>query len=194
MGYALAQAAQEAGAVVTLISGPVQIDTPAGVQCIMVETAQQMLEACMNAVEDCEIFIATAAVADYRMAHPLEQKQKKTEDALRLELTRNPDILARIAALPDGPFTLGFAAETEHLEEYARAKLNSKGLDMIAANLVGEGLAFDQDDNALEVFWANGHRSLPRQSKDRLARALIVLIAERLNHKNKIIDIQNAKN
>jgi phosphopantothenoylcysteine decarboxylase/phosphopantothenate--cysteine ligase len=194
MGYALAQAAQEAGAVVTLISGPVQIDTPAGVQCIMVETAQQMLEACMNAVEDCEIFIATAAVADYRMAHPLEQKQKKTEDALRLELTRNPDILARIAALPDGPFTLGFAAETEHLEEYARAKLNSKGLDMIAANLVGEGLAFDQDDNALEVFWANGNRSLPRQSKDRLARALIVLIAERLNHKNKIIDIQNAKN
>jgi phosphopantothenoylcysteine decarboxylase / phosphopantothenate---cysteine ligase len=193
MGYALAQAAQEAGAIVTLISGPVQLEAPSGVQRNMVETAQQMLEACMSMMDGCALFIATAAVADYRIATPLAQKQKKNDETWNLELTRNPDILARIAALPDAPFTLGFAAETEQLEDHARAKLSRKGLDMIAANLVGEGLAFDQDDNALEVFWANGHRSLPRQPKERLARALIDLAAERLNHNNKIIEIHHAK-
>jgi phosphopantothenoylcysteine decarboxylase/phosphopantothenate--cysteine ligase len=194
MGYALAQAAQEAGAIVTLISGPVHIEAPAGIERIMVETAEQMLEACMCVIESCDLFIATAAVADYRIAQSLAQKQKKSDKTWNLELTRNPDILAYIAALPKAPFTLGFAAETERLEDHARAKLSKKGLDMIAANHVGEGLAFDQDDNALEIFWANEHRSLPRQPKDRLARALIALVAERLHHSNQIIDIHHAQN
>jgi phosphopantothenoylcysteine decarboxylase/phosphopantothenate--cysteine ligase len=194
MGYALAQAAIEAGASVTLISGPVHLETPAGAQCIMVETTMQMLEACMSVIDGCDLFIATAAVADYRIAHPLAQKQKKNDETWSLELTPNPDILAAVAALPHAPFTLGFAAETERLEEHARAKLAKKGLDMIAANQVGAGLAFDQDDNALEVFWSNGHRSLTRQPKGRLARALIALTAERLNHNNKIIDIHHAQN
>jgi phosphopantothenoylcysteine decarboxylase/phosphopantothenate--cysteine ligase len=194
MGYALAQAAREAGAQVTLISGPVHLKPPEGIECILVETAEEMLTASLKAVEDCQIFIATAAVADYRVARPAEQKHKKNQATWSLELTQNPDILTRVAQRPEPPFTVGFAAETQNLEEYARGKLNRKKLNMIAANQVGNGLAFDQDDNALEVYWPEGHQSLPMQPKPRLARALISLIAQRLKQANNIIDIQHAKN
>lgn len=194
MGYAIAQAAREAGAQVTLISGPVHLESPEGIECIRVETAEEMLEASMKAVEGSQIFIATAAVADYRVAHPAEQKHKKSQATWSLELTQNPDILAQVAQLPDAPFTVGFAAETQNLEDYARSKLKRKKLNMIAANQVGKGLAFGQDDNALEVYWPEGHQSLPMQSKPRLARALISIIAQHLNQSDNIIDIQHAKN
>jgi len=194
MGYALAQAASEAGAQVTLISGPVHLEPPKAVQCILVETAEEMLQASLEAVKDSQIFIATAAVADYRVARPAAQKHKKHQTTWSLELTQNPDILAQVAQRPVAPFTVGFAAETENLDEYARGKLTRKKLDMIAANQVGRGLAFDQDDNALEVYWPEGHESLPMQSKPRLARALISLIAQQLNLSDNIIDIQHAKN
>ncbi len=194
MGYALARSAREAGAEVTLISGPVHLQPPEGIACVRVETAEEMLDASLKAVDGCQVFIATAAVADYRVAQPADQKHKKTQEDWSLELRRNPDILAQVAQRPDAPFTVGFAAETQQLEDYARDKLVRKRLNMIAANKVGQGLAFDQDDNALEVFWPEGHQSLPMQSKDRLARSLIALIAKRLHSSDNIIDIQHAKN
>ena len=180
MGYALARAARKAGARVTLVSGPVALPSPHGVRVIPVETALEMREAVLAEAGSADVFIATAAVADYRVAEPLAHKHKRTQGPLRLELVQNPDILAEVAALPDGPFTLGFAAETDDLERHAREKLERKGVDMIAANRVGPGLGFGTADNALEVFWRGGHASLPRQGKDRLARALIRLLARQL--------------
>ena len=180
MGYALARAAREAGARVTLVSGPVALPPPHGVRVIPVETALEMREAVLAEAGSADVFIATAAVADYRVAEPLPHKHKRAQGLLRLELVQNPDILAEVAALPDGPFTLGFAAETDDLERHAREKLERKGVDMIAANRVGPGLGLGTADNALEVFWRGGHASLPRQGKDRLARALIRLLARQL--------------
>lgn len=179
MGFALARAAAEAGARVTLVAGPVGLPTPAGVERIDVESAQQMLEAVQ--ARPCEIFIGAAAVADYRPVRPAERKIKKEQAELTLELERNPDILATVAAGAERPFTVGFAAETDDLEGYALGKLRAKGLDMIAANWVGPGVAggFDSEDNALEVFWEQGRASLPLEDKLSLSRALVELIGRR---------------
>lgn len=179
MGFAVAQAARRAGAQVTLVSGPVSLDAPAGVKRIDVESAEQMQSAVNAEVDATDIFISAAAVADYRPPQALAQKLKKTGDTLKLDLVRAPDILAAVAARPHRPFVVGFAAETEKIEQHAREKLQKKNLDMIAANLVGEGLAFDCDENALMVLWPDGGRTLERASKAEVARGLIRLIAER---------------
>ncbi len=179
MGYAIAQAAAEAGARVTLVSGPTALATPPRVERIDVRSAQDMHAAVLGHATDADIFIATAAVADYRPAAPAGQKIKKTAETLSLELVRNPDILADVAALVDGPFTVGFAAETEHLLEHARDKLARKGLDMIAANHVGEGKGFETEENALSIVDADGVTDLPQASKSQLARRLIALVAAR---------------
>ncbi|MBI2993543.1 MAG: bifunctional phosphopantothenoylcysteine decarboxylase/phosphopantothenate--cysteine ligase CoaBC [Gammaproteobacteria bacterium] len=181
MGYAIACAACEAGAAVTLVSGPVSIDPPERVRCVPVRTADQMRAAVMHDVADADIFIAAAAVADYRCNAASQEKIKKQKTRLSLELERTPDILAEVAALPRPPFTVGFAAETESLEKHAREKLQDKGLDMIAANLVGAGLGMETEDNALEVYWPGGAASLERATKDKIARRLIHLVAERFH-------------
>jgi phosphopantothenoylcysteine decarboxylase/phosphopantothenate--cysteine ligase len=180
MGYALAQAAAEAGAQTLLVSGPTALATPPRVQRIDVRSAEEMHAAVMQHARDSDIFIAAAAVADYRPAQYAGQKIKKSQDRLTLELVRNPDILATVAALDNGPFCVGFAAETENLEANARAKLQQKGLAMIAANWVGEGQGFDQDHNALTVISRQGEQQLATASKAQLARRLIALIAEQL--------------
>jgi len=182
MGFALAEMAARMGAVVTLVTGPVYLPTPSGVRRLEVETAGQMLEVVHDNLKGVDIFIGAAAVSDYRVATQAEHKIKKVRDNMSLELVRNPDILASVSALPAGPrpYTVGFAAETEKLEEYARGKLGSKNLDMIAANLVGQGRGFDQDDNTLTAYWADGEQSLGSGSKIDLARLLLKLIASRL--------------
>ncbi len=180
MGYALATAAREAGARVTLVSGPTRLAPPAGCELVAVTSAKDMLEAVLARVADCDIFIATAAVADYTVAAPATQKMKKEGAALTLTLAPTTDILRTVAARPGAPFTVGFAAETERLAEYARGKLSSKSLNMIAANLVGRaGTGFESDDNELSVFWKGGEKQLGKASKQALARDLVVVIAER---------------
>jgi phosphopantothenoylcysteine decarboxylase/phosphopantothenate--cysteine ligase len=180
MGYALAQAAAEAGAKTLLVSGPTALATPPRVERIDVRSAEEMHAAVMQHARNSDIFIAAAAVADYRPAQPAGQKIKKTQDRLTLDLVRNPDILAAVAALDHGPFCVGFAAETENLEANARAKLQQKGLAMIAANWVGEGQGFDQDHNALTVISRQGVQQLATASKTQIARRLIALIAQQL--------------
>jgi phosphopantothenoylcysteine decarboxylase / phosphopantothenate---cysteine ligase len=179
MGYAVAEAARDAGASVVIVSGPVAVSTPAGLKRIDVETAEQMMNAVQAEIVDTDIFIAAAAVSDYRMREIAEHKIKKTSEELSLQLARTPDILATIAAGSPRPFVVGFAAETQNVERNALTKLEGKKLDMIAANQVGEGLAFDCDDNALTVYWQGGKRELERAPKCRLAGALIDVIAER---------------
>ncbi len=179
MGFAVAAAAVRAGARVTLVAGPVTLATPAGVRRVDVESAAQMLAAVREAVVGCDIFVGTAAVADYRPARVAGEKIKKEAAALAVDLERTADILAEVAALDPGPFTVGFAAETDNLADYARAKLAAKKLDMIAANRVGDGLAFGTDDNELELFWPGGTKPLARASKTELAEQLIAQIAER---------------
>jgi phosphopantothenoylcysteine decarboxylase/phosphopantothenate--cysteine ligase len=180
MGYALAGALTDLGARVVLISGPSALAPPAMAELVKVETALQMHAAVMARSRDCDIFVASAAVADYRPAEPAATKIKKRTEGLEIRLVRNPDILAEVAALPKPPFTLGFAAETDDLESYARGKLTNKRLDMIAANRVGgaEG-GFERDENALLVLWNGGQRALPMMSKVELARELATLLAER---------------
>lgn len=185
MGYALAVAACEAGAAVTLISGPVSLPTPGRVNVIHVETAAEMYAAVMSQASTLDIFIGAAAVADYRPVTTAEQKLKKSSATMQLALERNPDILATVAALEARPFTVGFAAETHDLEPHARSKLESKGVDMIAANKVGKGLGFDADENALQVFWQAGGVVLPQTRKTKLARQLIDLIAGRYRQQKK---------
>jgi len=145
----------------------------------MVETAQQMFDAVQQHVSQCDIFISAAAVADYRPVDIAAKKMKKQSDSLEIQLERTPDILAQVAALSPPPFTVGFAAETDNVVEYAREKLQRKKLNMIAANQVGQSLGFEQDDNALTVLWADGEQHLPRCSKVELAQQLIALIAQR---------------
>lgn len=184
MGYALARAALAAGARVTLVSGPVHIAAPPGADLVRVETAQQMYDAVLARAGSRDIYIGAAAVADYSPA-PVQQKIKKHDQALLLNLTRTRDILGAVAALPDRPFTVGFAAETERLEDYARQKLEAKALDMIAANRVGQAQGgFDSDDNALEVFWKGGGARLDLAPKTLIATRLIELITERLHAKD----------
>lgn len=185
MGYALAQAAARAGALVTLVTGPVAVPPPTDVEVIPVETAAQMYDTVMARVSACDIFIGAAAVADYAPASVATGKIKKTAADLTLPLTRTRDILGTVASLPRKPYTVGFAAETDHLEDYARAKLVSKNLDMIAANWVGrtEG-GFERDENALHVFWNGGEAHLSMGPKSQIARQLIALISERLHAQN----------
>ncbi|MGH8210253.1 MAG: bifunctional phosphopantothenoylcysteine decarboxylase/phosphopantothenate--cysteine ligase CoaBC, partial [Steroidobacteraceae bacterium] len=177
MGFAVAQAAREAGAEVVLVSGPVSLPTPPGIRRVDVESAADMLAAVLGEVEGTDIFISTAAVADYRPARPAQQKIKKTSDTLDLCMERTSDVLATVAARADRPFVVGFAAETESVEQNARLKLLKKNLDMIAANEVGHDKAFDCEDNQLIVLWRNRRHELGKASKLALARELIVLIA-----------------
>lgn len=180
MGYALAAALTARGADVTLVSGPVALPCPAAARLVRVETAVEMAEAVMGHVADCDLFVAAAAVADYRPVDPAAGKIKKGAAELIVRLVRNPDILAQVAARRPRPFTVGFAAETERLEEQAQAKLEAKGLDMIAANRVGgEQGGFDTEDNALVVLWPGGCQRLPLMPKSLLADQLADLIIER---------------
>ncbi|MDQ1309850.1 MAG: phosphopantothenoylcysteine decarboxylase / phosphopantothenate---cysteine ligase [Pseudomonadota bacterium] len=179
MGFAVAEAAREAGAEVVLVSGPVNVATPPGVRRVDVETAEQMMNAVNEHVADTDIFIAAAAVSDYRPVQCASEKIKKTSDSLSLTLSRTTDILATVAARAPRPFVVGFAAETQNVERNALAKLEGKRLDMIAANQVGDNLAFDCEDNALTVYWPGGKQDLGHAPKRQLAAALVSLIAER---------------
>ncbi|OGT82050.1 MAG: phosphopantothenoylcysteine decarboxylase [Gammaproteobacteria bacterium RIFCSPLOWO2_02_FULL_61_13] len=184
MGYAVARAAAEAGAEVTLITGPVALPLPEQVRGVTVDTALQMRDAVITEIDGTDIFIAAAAVADYRSVDVSSQKIKKTQSRVELTLEKNPDILGEVAARPRPPFTVGFAAETERLREQALDKLINKRLDMIAANDVSAEQAFDREDNALEVYWQGGGVSLPRAGKEKLARRLVALVADRFHAKH----------
>ena len=181
MGYAMALAAAAQGAEVILISGPVSLPEPPGVEVRSVITAQEMYDATHDNIGDADIFIAAAAVADYRPAEEHAQKIKKKDDTMRIDLVRCPDILQSVAALDSAPFTVGFAAETENVDEYARGKLEKKKLDMIIANRVGVDRGFDADDNAVNVIWDGGEKRFERSRKSELADRLIELVAERYN-------------
>jgi phosphopantothenoylcysteine decarboxylase/phosphopantothenate--cysteine ligase len=188
MGYAIACAAQLAGANVTLISGITALSPPENCHFIQTETAQAMHNAVFENINPCDIFIGAAAVADYRPIEVAQKKIKKKDDTLTLTFQKNADILADVAALKNSPFTVGFAAETHDLEHYARDKLVRKKLDMIAANWVGgERGGFESNDNALDIFWHDGQQSLPMTCKETLAMQLISLIAERFELKTKPI-------
>jgi len=179
MGYALAQAAQQAGAEVVLVSGPVNLNSPAGVERVSVESAMEMRDAVMSRVNATDIFIACAAVADYRVAEQAVQKIKKSSDQMQLALIRNPDILSEVGSLDNPPFTLGFAAETENVEAYAEDKRQRKKIDMIAANQVGTTTTgFGNDTNEILLLWADGKQRLPLASKTEIARQLIDHLAD----------------
>ncbi len=189
MGYALAAAAAAMGADVTLISGPVQLTTPAGVNRIDVTTAEQMYISSLHQAQQTDIFIGCAAVADFRVATLASQKIKKTadNDGLTLQLVNNPDIIANVAALTtQRPFTVGFAAETEKVADYARQKLQKKNLDLICANDVSDSsLGFNSEQNAITVYSKTSEFPLGQRSKTELAQALISLIYEQYHHEKK---------
>lgn len=176
MGYAIAQAAIEAGAKVTLVSGPVSLNAPAGVARINVESAQQMFDAVKKHAKAADIFIGVAAVADYHVINPSKQKIKKSDAKLKLELAPNPDILSWVAKQPKAPFCVGFAAESEKLHEYAQEKRKRKKIPLIAANLAQH--AIGADDNELTLFDDDGAHTLKRAPKATLARQLIAHIAQ----------------
>ena len=179
MGFAIAEACAAEGADVTLIAGPVALATPARVaRRVDVRGALQMRDAVMKAIDKADIFIATAAVADWRVAGYSSRKIKKnTAGTPVLELVENPDILAEVAARDPRPFVVGFAAETDHVAEHAREKLERKKLDMLAANHVGENIGIGADDNALELIWPGGSESLPPAPKAELAKTLVARVA-----------------
>ena len=179
MGYAMAHAAAEAGAKVILLSGPVHLPAPQGVERIMIESAEELFAATHAHIDNVDIFIAVAAVSDYRPRTAKSSKIKKTRAEMTVDLVKSPDILVSVAKLARGPFTVGFAAETDRIREYALAKLAAKQLDMIVANEVGAGIGFEQDENAAHVFWRNGDQVFPLVHKSALAQELIGLIAER---------------
>src|SRR5581483_1358743 len=183
-GFALAQALAALGARVTLVAGPVSLPTPRGIERVDVETAEQMLSAAMSAADGAQIFVGTAAVADYRPKAAAKEKIKKKDDALSVELERTSDILAEIRAKHPKMFVVGFAAETEKLAEHAQEKLEKKKLDLVAANWVGNGRAFDRDDNALHLFWHGGDKELAQKSKTDLAREVAAAIAERYGNRS----------
>ena len=180
MGFAVAAAAREAGAHVTIVSGPVQLQTPVGVTRINVESARDMYAAVHRHVADADVFIAAAAVADFQPVTIAKQKIKKQGGSVNLELEPAPDIIKSVADMQRRPFVVGFAAETNDVEDNARIKLKRKKLDMIAANQVGDGIAFDCEDNALTVIWPGGKLEVARGPKIEVARELIALIAQRL--------------
>jgi phosphopantothenoylcysteine decarboxylase/phosphopantothenate--cysteine ligase len=173
---------------VILVSGPVGLATPAGVRRVDVETAEQMMAAVDEHLPGTDVFIAAAAVSDYRPVLSATEKIKKTSDSLVLAMSRTIDILATVAARTPRPFVVGFAAETQNVERNALAKLEGKRLDMIAANQVGDGLAFDCEDNALTVYWPGGRRELARAPKRRLADELVAVIAERWADRGAVRD------
>jgi phosphopantothenoylcysteine decarboxylase/phosphopantothenate--cysteine ligase len=179
MGFAVAEAAARAGASVTLIAGPVSLATPSGLaQRVDVRSAAQMHAAVLDAARQAHIYIGAAAVGDYRPAEVSALKLKKRAGTpLSLQLDENPDILASLSAQTAHPFLVGFAAETHDVASYAQGKLRSKGLDMIAANQVGDGLGFEAADNALTLYWADDELALPRAPKRELARQLIAQVA-----------------
>ncbi len=179
MGYAVAVAAAESGAKVILISGPTALPDPERVQVLRVTGAQEMHDAVHAHVRAAHIFIGVAAVADYRPAEAAPQKLKKGTERITLELVKNPDILASVAALERRPFTVGFAAETEDVEQNARKKLAEKRLDLVCANRVGDGLGFESDTNSLLLIDAAGTTELPAAHKDKLARTLILHISRK---------------
>lgn len=187
MGYAIADAAAKRGAHVTLISGPVNLATPAGVKRVDTDSAEQMHQAAMDAATSHDIFISCAAVADFRPAEIASQKMKKKsgEDEMVLRLVKNPDIVASVAALAEHrPFTVGFAAETQDVEQYARGKLSRKNLDLICANDVSQqGLGFNSDSNALHLYWPEGDKPLPLASKQELGQQLISEIIDQFKAK-----------
>ncbi|NIE98270.1 bifunctional phosphopantothenoylcysteine decarboxylase/phosphopantothenate--cysteine ligase CoaBC [Acinetobacter sp. C26M] len=189
MGFALAAACYAAGAKVTLVAGPVSLDTPNGVQRVNVSSAMQMLDVSMNQLkEGCDIFIATAAVADYRVAQVAEHKIKKAGDELAVALVKNPDIVATIAQQEERPFMVGFAAETQNVEEYAAGKLVAKKLDMIACNDVSRpDIGFASDENAMTVFFAQSYhmkkRELEKASKQEISQQLVESIADALRRR-----------
>ncbi|MEA5098341.1 MAG: bifunctional phosphopantothenoylcysteine decarboxylase/phosphopantothenate--cysteine ligase CoaBC [Burkholderiaceae bacterium] len=180
MGYAVARAAREAGADVLLVSGPTALATPYGVRRIDVQTAQQMHDAVMEQIKGQDIFIAVAAVADWRVANASEQKLKKDkkDDALQLKFAQNPDILASVAALKKRPYCVGFAAESENLLEYGEKKRKSKNIPLLVGNIGHE--TFGLDLNKLVLFDDNGHVELPLADKQQLARQLVANIATRI--------------
>ncbi|AZM37603.1 bifunctional phosphopantothenoylcysteine decarboxylase/phosphopantothenate--cysteine ligase CoaBC [Acinetobacter sp. WCHA39] len=190
MGFSLAAACYAAGAKVTLVAGPVSLDTPNGVQRINVSSAMQMLEVSMNQLkEGCDIFIATAAVADYRVAQVAEHKIKKAGDELAVALVKNPDIVATIAKQQQRPFMVGFAAETQNVEQYAAGKLVAKKLDMIACNDVSRpDIGFASDENAMTVFFAQSYhmekRELEKASKQEISQQLVEAIHDALLQKS----------
>jgi phosphopantothenoylcysteine decarboxylase / phosphopantothenate---cysteine ligase len=175
MGYAVARAAREAGARVTLVSGPVSLPAPAGVERVSVRTAEQMLEAVKQAAVASDVFIAVAAVADYRVRNRATQKIKKGAGSMSLELTENPDILAQVAAMKNPPFCVGFAAESEKLAENARAKRAKKKIPLLAANVAQKALG--AEDNEITLFDDDGEHALGRGSKLELARKLVAHVA-----------------
>lgn len=177
MGYAIAHAALRAGANVTLISGPVSINAPIGCQLVPVNSAEEMHQKALELAPQCTTFVACAAVADYRVAEISTQKIKKTNDAMQLELVKNHDVVADVAKLNDKPFIVGFAAETQNVEHYARDKLMRKNLDLIAANDVAKsGQGFNSDDNALTLFSAIDKTEIPLANKLIVAQQLVYLI------------------
>lgn len=182
MGFAIATAFAERGADVTLIAGPVNLTTPPGVRRIDVTSAREMWRVSLESAVKNRLFIGCAAVADYRVADVPAQKIKKTgdKDEISLKLVKNPDIIADVAHLTEHrPFVVGFAAETQHIEQYAQDKLVRKNLDMICANNVDGGAVFGEDQNALHLFWKNGNKKLPTTSKRELAKILVEEIVAR---------------
>ncbi|ARN64672.1 MULTISPECIES: bifunctional phosphopantothenoylcysteine decarboxylase/phosphopantothenate--cysteine ligase CoaBC [Vibrio] len=186
MGYALAQAAMQLGANVTLVSGPVSLPTPVNVNRINVDSAQEMYDAVMAQASDHDIFISCAAVADYRPATIAEQKLKKTDDSDEMTITmvKNPDIVASVSAMTENrPFTVGFAAETNDVEVYARRKLEKKKLDLLCANDVSvEGQGFNSSDNAITLYWSQGEKALPLNSKAALSMEILKQIQTLMGH------------
>jgi len=202
MGFSIAAAAREAGARVILVAGPVTLPTPDRVERSDVISAMEMRDVILEQAKEADIFISTAAVADYRPALALDEKLKKDDSRLMLELLPNPDILAAVKQQFQRLFCVGFAAETQHLADYAQQKLHKKGIDMVAANWVGPaakatGGAFGSDDNALHLFWRGGELELEQAGKDKLARQLVSVIAQRYvlherpdSEHNKVINIK----
>lgn len=186
MGYSVAQVAAQRGANVTLISGPVNLAVPNGVTCININSAEEMHQAALEQAINNNIFIACAAVADFRPAHVAPQKMKKQDgnDEMIIQLVKNPDIVASVAALTENrPFTVGFAAETQNVEHYARGKLANKNLDLICANDVSvQGQGFNSDNNALHLYWPNGDKTLPLASKTDLGQQLLTEIVSLYQH------------
>jgi phosphopantothenoylcysteine decarboxylase/phosphopantothenate--cysteine ligase len=193
MGYAVAAAAREAGADVVLVSGPVALSPPPGVRRVDVETAEQMYRAVHAEIDDTQLFIACAAVSDYRPESVAPEKIKRTSDEMQLDLVRCPDTLASVAALARAPFTVGFAAETQDVARQAREKLTKKGIDMIAANQVGPSCGFDKETKSLEVFWHDGEAKLGEDSKAVLARELVALIAERFRAVSAVAEVPSSQ-
>jgi len=187
MGYAIARAARDMGASVTLVTGPTSLNYPKNINTIPVQSAREMYNAVMQQAGQADIFVATAAVADYTPTQTAEQKLKKIDrdQGMLLELQQTSDILADVSHQHPHLFTVGFAAETNNLIDYAKAKLTRKNLDMIAANPVGQNQGFDVDDNQLEVLWEGGHISLPKTSKQQLAKQLMLIVSKHYQNSRK---------